>query len=99
MAVMNEVVCIVEYMEDGSSRNMFSQYVKNPKGFAFYRIENMKNPKASLKYKFKENIHYVSSSIISKDKNFIKKSPNKILTLLSIPFGTLLYAYILKKVK
>ena len=99
LAVMNEVVCIVEYMEDGSSRNMFSQYVKNPKGFAFYRIENMKNPKASLKYKFKENIHYVSSSIISKDKNFIKKSPNKILTLLSIPFGTLLYAYILKKVK
>ena len=99
LAVMNEVVCIVEYMEDGSSRNMFSQYVKNPKGFAFYRIENMKNPNASLKYKFKENIHYVSSSIISKDKNFIKKSPNKILTLLSIPFGTLLYAYILKKVK
>ena len=99
LAVLNEVVCIVEYMEDGSSRNMFRQYVKNPKGFAFYRIENMKNPKASLKYKFKENIHYVSSSIISKDKNFIKKSPNKLLTFLSIPFGTLLYFYILKKVK
>ena len=54
----------------------------------------MKNPKASLKYKFKENIHYVSSSIISKDKNFIKKSPSKILTLLAIPFGFLLYIYI-----
>ena len=99
LAVMNEVVCIVEYMEDGSSRNMFSQYVKNPKGFAFYRIENMKNPKASLKYKFKENIHYVSSSIISKDKNFIKKSPCKILTALASPLGFLLYLYILKSTK
>ena len=42
---MNEVVCIVEYMEDGSSLNMLKQYRRNPKGFAFYRIENMKNPK------------------------------------------------------
>ena len=47
LALMNEVVCNVEYMEDGSSLNMLKQYRRNPKGFAFIRVDNMKNPKAS----------------------------------------------------
>ncbi len=97
LLTMNEVLCIVEYMEDGSSLNMFSQYLKNPKGFAFYRIENMKNSRATLSFKFKENIHYVSSSLISKNKRFIKESPCKGLTILSLPFGYLLYKLIIYK--
>ena len=97
LLTMNEVLCIVEYMEDGSSLNMFSQYLKNPKGFAFYRIENMKNSRATLSFKFKENIHYVSSSLISKNKTFIKESPCKGLTILSLPFGYLLYKFIIYK--
>ena len=97
LGIMNEVVCIVEYMEDGSSLNMFKQYRRNPKGFAFIRIENMKNPRISSKNKFKECIHYVSSGILSKDKRFLKKTPNKVMTVLAIPFGIALYLYILKK--
>ena len=97
LLTMNEVLCIVEYMEDGSSLNMFSQYLKNPRGFTFYRIENMKNSRATLSFKFKENIHYVSSSLISKNKTFIKESPCKGLTILSLPFGYLLYKFIIYK--
>lgn len=97
LALMNEVLCIVEYMEDGSSLNMFKQYMKNPKGFAFYRVENMKNPKGSLKYKFKECIHYVSSSLILKNKEFLKETPLKLLTLCATPFGIILYFYIKKR--
>lgn len=99
LATLNEVLCIVEYMEDGSSRNMLRQYRKNPKGFAFYRKENMKNPKAKLIYKIKENIHYVSSSFISKNKSFIYESPCKGLTILSIPVGFILYKYIMKNTR
>ena len=99
LALFNKILCIVEYLEDGSSKNMLRQYRKNPKGFAFYRIESMKNPSASLKFKFKENIHYVSSSLISKNINFIKESPKKILTILAIPCGYLLYKYIMKNTK
>ena len=95
--LMNEILCIVEYMEDGSSLNMFKQYMKNPKGFSIYRIENMKNPKASLKYKFKECIHYVSSSLILKNKRFLNDTPLKILTIFAIPFGVVLYFYVKKK--
>ena len=94
LALINDILCVVEYLEDGSSKNMIKQYKNNPKGFAFYRIENIKNSKATLKFKFKESIHYVASSFISKNKNFLIESPEKILTLLSIPMGMLLYLYI-----
>lgn len=95
LATLNEVVCIVEYLEDGSSMNMLKQYRNNPRGFAFYRVENMKNSRANSKFKFKENIHYVSSSLISNNKKFILESPNKFLTILSIPIGILLYLYVM----
>ena len=96
LATLNEVVCIVEYMDDGSSRNMLRQYRKNPRGFAFYRIENMKNKNSTVIFKLKQNIHYVSSSFISKNKEFLKESPCKLLTILSIPIGYLLYRYVMK---
>ena len=96
---MNEVVCIVEYMEDGSSRNMLKQYINNPKGFIFYRKENMKNPNGNLKYKFKESVHYVSSNLMIKNRKFIKESPLKLLTVLAIPAGFCLYKYIIKKTR
>ena len=99
LALMNEVVCNVEYMEDGSSLNMLKQYKRNPKGFAFIRVDNMKNPKASLNFKFKECIHYVSSSFISKNKNYLKESPCKILTILAIPLGYVLYRHIMKNAR
>ncbi len=97
LGLLNEVLCIVEYMEDGSSKNMLHQYKRNPKGFAFYRIENLKNPKASIVYKYKECIHYVSSRLLSGERKFLKGNPEKLLTVLAMPFGYLLYRYILKK--
>lgn len=96
LALLNEVLCIVEYMNDGSTKNMLKQYRRNPNGFAFYRIENMKNPHGSLMYKFKECIHYVSTSLISKNMRFVNESPCKILTILAIPLGYVLYRYIIK---
>ena len=99
LALMNEVVCIVEYMEDGSSRNMLKQYINNPKGFIFYRKENMKNPNGNLKYKFNECVHYVSSNFIIKNRKFIKESPLRLLTVLATPAGFCLYKYITKKTR
>lgn len=96
LALLNEVLCIVEYMADGSSKNMLKQYRRNPRGFAFYRTENMRNPNAGLGFKFKECIHYVSTSLILRNLNFITESPCKILTVLAIPLGFVLYQYIVK---
>lgn len=94
LLIMNKPVCVVEYMEDGSSKNMLRQYYKNPRGFAFMRKVHMKYDKEFLK-KFKTCVHYVSSSFISKNKGFIKESPKKGMTVLAIPFGFVLYLLIL----
>lgn len=99
MLLLNEVLCCVEYLEDGSSLNMLRQYRKNPRGFAFYRKELMKLSFGSSLYKFRQAIHYVSSSFLSKDTDFLKNTPKKMLTVLAIPFGLLLYFYVSMKTR
>ena len=98
LIILNEPVCVVEYMEDGSSTNMYKQYLKNPKGFAFIRKVDMEKAE-NLKELFRCTIHYVSSSLISKNKKFIAESPKKFATILSIPAGVLLTLFIKKKSK
>lgn len=93
LAVLNEILCNVEYQAEGSSNSMLKQYVRNPKGFAFWRKICMQYPE-SEKRVFKDCIHYVSSSLISKNNHFIKESPRKTKTILAIPFGVLLTIYI-----
>ena len=93
LLILNEPTCTVEYMEDGSSMNMFSQYYKNPRGFSFMRKVHMIYDKKFIN-KFKNCIHYVSSSFISKNKEFISESPNKLMTIFSIPFGAIHYLLI-----
>lgn len=96
LAVLNEVLCNVEYQADGSSGTMWKQYLKNPKGFAFWRKISMQYPESS-KRKVIDCIHYCSSSVISKNKNFIKESPAKLLTIICYLPGWLLTKYIRKK--
>lgn len=99
MLLLNEVLCHVEYMEDGSSRNMLSQYKRNPKGFAFYRKALMESPLPDNMYKFRQAIHYVSSCLISYNKKWLSESPKKWLTLFAAPLGLMLYMYILHQTR
>lgn len=95
---MNEVLVNVEYRPDGSSMNMFRQYIKNPQGFAFIRKSSMQLA-PTAKRRFMEAIHYVSSSLILKNKRFLQESPRKLLTLCAIPFGIAWYLYIQYKTR
>ena len=96
LLILNEPTCTVEYMEDGSSRNMFRQYYKNPRGFSFMRKVHMIYDKKFIN-KFKSCIHYVSGSLIIKNRKFLIESPKKFMTLLAYPFGCILYLIILRK--
>lgn len=97
MLIMNEPVCIVDYQLDGSSFSMWKQYYFNPKGYAFYRNSEMKYL-SGIKL-FKNCVHYVSSSIISKNKSFISESNNKMFTIFAIPIGLCLSIYNKRQVK
>lgn len=96
LSVLNEVLCNVEYQAEGSSNNMFRQYLNNPRGFAFLRKFHMEHP-VSGKRLVMDCIHYCSSSQISKNRSYIKESPKKVLTVLCTPFGWMLTAYIRHK--
>lgn len=93
MLFLNHPLCIVEYMEDGSTKNIIKQYFKNPKGFIYERKIRMKYS-YTFKERFMNAIHYVSSCFIIKEKNSIKKSSNKLLTILAYPLGIVLYIYL-----
>jgi glycosyltransferase involved in cell wall biosynthesis len=98
LSTLNEVLCIVEYLDDGSSMNILKQYKLNPKGFSFSRKSRMQLGKGFIE-KFKNAIHYVSCEMFNRNLFFIKESPKKGLTILAIPFGILLNIYIRYKVK
>ena len=98
MAVLDEVLCNVEYQPDGSSHTMWKQYLRNPKGFAFWRKVCMQYPE-SKKRLLVDCIHYCSSSQIAHNRNYIQESPRKLLTVLCTPVGWAFTAYIRRKAK
>ncbi len=92
LSVVNEVLCLVEYMPDGSTKNMLRQYFRNPQGFRYGRIVTLGVPQP-FKRKFLLHIHYVAESILAR-KPIFKDSPSKLLSLLAIPLGSILALYI-----
>ena len=93
MAAINRVLCSVEYQPHGSSNSMWRQYLANPRGFAFWRKVCMTYP-TSRNRLFVDCVHYCSSSVIAKNRNYIKESPRKFLTVLCTPMGWLLTQFI-----
>lgn len=98
LLTLNKALVTVDYQQDGSSYNMYRQYWNNPKGFSFFRKTEMICA-PSIKRRFQSCIHYVASSIIAKNRSFLRESPKKLLTSLAIPFGILWYLRIRSKVR
>lgn len=98
LLTLNKPLVIVEYQADGSSNMMWKQYWNNPRGFAFFRKTEMLIA-PTLMRRFISCTHYVSSCIISKNKKFLKESPQKMLTLFAIIPGVVLYNIIKHKVR
>lgn len=97
LSVLDEIVCLVEYMPDGSSRNMIRQYYRNPNGFRYARLISMTAPRG-FKHFLKLYVHYAAESMLA-HKSIIKDAPNKLLGLLSIPVGAALMLHIKRSCK
>ena len=95
--LINKCLCVVDYQPDGMSYGIYKQYRQSPKSNMETRRILMSSKFVPQKEKMKAALHYISSSIFSKNKNFIKESPQKLLTLLAIPPGLLLHCFILYK--
>lgn len=91
--VLNDNLCWVEYQIGGDSMSqaIWKQYIRSPRSYAKYRITELQMQHGNtLKNKFRLCTHYVSSCMLSKDGDWLKNSPDKLLTLLASPFGALL---------
>ena len=93
MLIMNEVTCVVDYNDNSATLGRINQYKTCAKGFSFYRNEMIrisKNPK----YIVKQTIHYIATSLFSKDRRFINKSHKKLYTIILLPVGIAFYFYL-----
>lgn len=97
LSVVDAVLCLVEYMPDGSTHNMTRQYFRNPNGFRYGRLVSLTAPQP-LKRKLTIYLHYAAESILA-GKPIVKDAPHKLLGLLSIPFGWALSLYIKHRCK
>lgn len=97
LSVVDAVLCLVEYMPDGSTQNMIRQYYRNPNGFRYGRLVSLSAPQ-TFKNKMKLYIHYAAESVLA-GKPILKDAPSKILGLVSAPFGAVLAWTIRRKCK
>lgn len=88
--VMNENLRFVDYQPGGMSNSMYRQYRNSPKSFAQTRRLYLSFPNTGLKFRFRQCVHYVSSSILARNKRFLRESPAKFLTIFALPFGAAL---------
>lgn len=97
--LINTNLCFVDYQQSGMSANIFKQYRNSPYSFAEIRKASLKHPRVPFKRKFIDSVHLVSSSLIAKDLKIAKSSSKKFLIFLALPFGLMLYLYILYKTR
>lgn len=96
LAVLDRVICEVEYQPDGHSTGMWREYLRSPRGFAAWRKVCMQYPE-SHKRLIVDCIHYVSSSMLAGNRRFIAESPRKVWTVLCAPAGALLALAVRRK--
>ena len=99
LLLLNDNLCYVDYQPDGMTSNIYRQYVDSPRSFSELRKLLMSRPDVSLGFRFRQCIHYVSSQIMANNKQWIKDSPCKLLTVLASPLGLLLFVYIKYRAK
>ena len=89
--LMNKVLCVVEYLEDGISKNKYLQFRKYPNSFMFYRLELIRLSDSFLD-KYKSAVHYVSSCLFAQ-KSFFNNKYFYLIILALLP-GLILNLYL-----
>lgn len=89
---------ICEYLDDGYTTNMFKLIVNNPRGYMELKNKKLKTS-TRFHIKYKAASLYVVGCWLSKEKNIIKNSNNKLITIISYPLATIVYFVRFAKIK
>ena len=90
---LNENLCWVEYQTGGDSMSaaIWKQYWRSPRSYAKYRLVEMSLEQGnSHRWKWSRCVHYVSSCILSRDRDWLRNSHHPVITVVSFPAGVLL---------
>lgn len=82
--------CICVYIADGLTRNKKRIIIHNPHGYTAVKRQSFEFSK-SLKLSIKHGLMYDCGCIIGKDKEWLKNSPKKLLSIALMPFAYLIY--------
>ncbi|MDM5452708.1 glycosyltransferase family A protein [Peribacillus simplex] len=88
--VSRNTFCYCEYLPDGLTKNKRNVIKKNPKGYTLVKHQSFELAE-DFKAKSKHCVLYISGCILSRDKDWLKKSPHKIMTIVYFPLGWLVY--------
>ncbi len=79
-----------KYREDGLTANYLYLHIYNPIGYKMLKQQMMTTPKP-LWHQYRGAIMYVAACKLCRNKNVIRNSPRKVLTLFAYPLGLLAY--------
>lgn len=96
LLVLNENLCYVDYQQnDSMSASIFRQYMDSPRSFAKLRLLEMGLNHNTFFNRFRSSVHYVVSSIIAKDNNWMRRvQSGRILIVLASIFGVGMFFFI-----
>ncbi len=96
MYLMNQVLTVCEYCEDGYTQNFMKVVLNNPTGYQIYYSQRI-----DMSVGFKERIGYViryhAFKKMSKNKEYVYRGKRKILVASLYPIGCLAYQLYMRK--
>lgn len=93
MYLLDEKLCICEYMEDGYTNKTRELITNNSKSYAVFSKQQL-YLSSSIKVKIIDAVRYTIGSWLSKDSNYIKKIDKikyKLLIILCLPLSKIIY--------
>lgn len=82
MYLLNEIIYICEYLDDGYTSNVKELIRNNPKSYMLLNKQKVTFSE-DIKNKFINTVKYLVGGILNKEKDLINKSPNKIMAFLA----------------
>ncbi|MGL4656100.1 MAG: glycosyltransferase family 2 protein [Sarcina sp.] len=90
LIVLNKILCLVEYLDDGLTRNGEKIALSSPRGYAEYKKMELKLSKTN-KTKFKNKAGYFMYLGLAKNYNEILKDFNKVQIIIFAPIAIMIY--------
>ena len=94
--IQNTPMKKVEYLPDGITNNIQSQYKKAPNNYMLYRLMLLKQPNTTLKFRIKTAILYHVAKCYSNKESKIEE--NSLLLTITKPIGKFYYKILNRKV-